>query len=641
MAAGRLRRAVLGFFVAGLLISAARAFADPTPPPLVILAAENTYDVATDGGYIQTYHFEFEPTNDASARREAQQAISYSPALEEFSIVEAHTRKADGRVIPVAAAAIHDQLPYGARDLNSFGDRRQKVIVFPDAAGGDALGYTWRRVVRHPVFPGQFMASAYMSETAPWRSLTITVRAPHAMALQTEAHGFTEERGRDGDTDVVRFHGSLAEANTRPAALGSYDRLPRVFVSSFPSYEAFAAAYAGLLAPKAVVTPDIQALADRLTAGAPTRMEAAERLYDWVSLNVRYVAVYLGTGALEPHDAATVLARGWGDCKDHTMLFHALLAAKGIKAEPVMINLGHDYTLSGPPTFAQLNHAISYLPEFGLYVDTTAGTARFGVLPFEEYGKPVVRAVAGGAVATGSVLGHTPLLGPNEATMELRTTARMTADGAISGTTATAATGPFAMDLRRRAMWAQANGPEDAAASQLRALGTEGAGAFRFPSPNRLYGGFEMGGSFALEARPDIEDGESFLPPVGLRVLVRPGDLLLGPMSLHRLADDAPTPCYRGRQIEDIVLELPPGRSLARLPHDVLIDNAALRYSAHWSINGTTLEVRRELVSKVSTAVCTGETRRLAAEALTVIRHDEQRRVGLAEPASDRAEMAP
>jgi transglutaminase-like putative cysteine protease len=595
-------------------------------PPLVIVAAENSYDVARDGSYTQTYHFEFRPTNDAAARREGQQAISYSPSLEDFSILDAYTRKPDGRMLSVAPESIHDQLPFAAHDLASFGDQRQKVIVFPDAAGGDTLVYTWRRVVHRPAFPGQFMASVYMSDFTPWQGLTLTIRAPRTMHLQTEAHGFDRQETIDGDDAVYRFHASLAHAAEQSAAVGSYDRLPRVFVSSFSGYDAFAAAYAALVAPHLAVTPAIRALADRLTEATTDRREQARLLYDWVSLHVRYVAAYLGAGALDPTDADVVLSRGWGDCKDHTVLFHALLAAKGIDAKLAMINLGHHYTLSGPPTFAQLNHAISYLPEFQLYADTTAGTAPFGTLPFAEYGKPVVL-----AVTSGDALHRVPMMPQDAATMALQAHSRLDADGSIVGTTTTSATGPFAVDLRQRALWVQANGVAGAAATQLHALGTEGSGAFAFAPPGRLDADYAISGSFRLDPRPDIDDGESFLPPAGLRVLVRPGDLLLGPMADRRLAQDAPTPCYPGRQSEEISLDLPPGRHLMRVPRDLAIDNAALRFTSRWSVTGQTVTVHRELVSRVSGPLCSGETRALTAAALAAIRRDEQRRIALAD----------
>ena len=238
-----------------------------------------------------------------------------------------------------------------------------------------------------------------------------------------------------------------------------------------------------------------------------------------------------------------------------------------------MINLGSHYTLSGPPTFAQLNHAISYLPEFGIYADTTAGTAPFGTLPFEEYGKPVVHAVASGhALRT-----HAGACRRMAASMELRTTARLDDDGSIDGTTLTTATRPvLGRPAAQRVVGAGEWGGQGPRRCSSSALGTDGAGAFAFAPPDELEQAYEMSGSFRLDPRPEILDGDSFAPPVGLRVLVRPGDLLLGPLGSAKLAEDEPTPCYAGRQMEDLTLDLPPERRIAQLPPDVEIDNEVL-----------------------------------------------------------------
>ena len=610
-----------------LMAIAVAASARAAEPPLTIVRSDNAFDVSPDGTYVQTYRFEFRPGNDAAARRDAQQAVGYSPSLEDFTITEAYTRKPDGRRVPVGPGAIHDQLPAGSADLASFSDRRQKVMVFPDVAGGDTLVYAWRRAVHRPVFAGEFMTSLFMPRTTPWADMTLTVRVPATMELHTETHGMEASVEPDGAANIYRWHASNPVPQPDDsAAVGPYDRLPRVFVSSFAGYRDFAAAYAALASPKARVTPPVQALADRLTAGVENRREQARLLYDWVSLNIRYVAVYLNQGALEPHDADAVLADGYGDCKDHVVLFDALLEARGITSELAIINFGAHYTLSGPPTFAQLNHAITYLPEFGLYADTTAGTAPFGTLPFQEYGKPVIH-----AAGRGPVLRRVPDLPAGVASTDLRTTATMGADGAISGTTTTVARGPFAVDLRRTAVWAEASGIANAAASQLRALGTEGSGAFAFDRPGALAPSFEMGGSFRLDARTDIVEGDSFVPPTGLRVLNRPGDQLLGPLGMRVLADDEPTPCFAGRQSEEISLTLPAGRHLARLPNGVEIDNALLAYRSRWSMQGDTLVVRRDLVSRPAATLCSGDVRKLAAQALAVIRRDERRQVALAD----------
>ena len=64
-----------------------------------------------------------------------------------------------------------------------------------------------------------------------------------------------------------------------------------------------------------------------------------------------------------PHDADVVIANGYGDCKDHATLFAALLQAKGIASEPVLINANNSYALPDAPTLAQFNHLITWIPE--------------------------------------------------------------------------------------------------------------------------------------------------------------------------------------------------------------------------------------------------------------------------------------
>ncbi|MEX0632225.1 transglutaminase family protein [Serratia ureilytica] len=115
------------------------------------------------------------------------------------------------------------------------------------------------------------------------------------------------------------------------------------------------------------MTPGIQALADNITAGISDRREQAEALYRWVAQNIRYVAVYLGNGGLEPNSAQSILDNHYGDCKDHVVILEALLAAKGIASSPVLIGMDEGPILPKVPLLSRFNHAITYVPEFKLY----------------------------------------------------------------------------------------------------------------------------------------------------------------------------------------------------------------------------------------------------------------------------------
>jgi hypothetical protein len=218
--------------------------------------------------------------------------------------------------------------------------------------------------------------------------------------------------------------------------------------------------------------------------------------------------------------------------------------------------------------------------------------------------------------------------------MELHTTATLHADGSISGTTATSASGPFATELRRDAAWIEATG-DGAAASQLDSLGDAGFGSFAFDPPGRLAPGYAVSGSFVLDARPELLAGESFTPPAGLRLLARPGDVLLGPAGQLHLSEDEPSPCYPGRQVEEVTLTLPQGRLLRRLPADLEIDEDAISYRSTWAVSGATLTRHAELTVRAADAPCGGVQRHRMAAALARIRRDLRTQVALAQPEAE------
>jgi transglutaminase-like putative cysteine protease len=615
--------------MARYLTSAGLAVAIPAwaQAQLVIRQTKVDIDVHADGSTVQIAHVAVRATNDAAAQRIAQHPIVFSSSREELTVVEAYTQKPDGTRIPVDAGAIHAQLVPGSPNLTLFNDQERKVIVFPSASAQDTLVYTTRRDVHKPLFPGQFIWQSLLDRSLSWRDYQLTITAPATMPLRTEEHGIEAERRQDGDRIVYRVHAAYPEALTaEPAAVGPFQRLPRFFASSLPDYAAMARAYAALAQPKEAVTPEIQRLADRLTEGIADRKDQARALYDWVSTHVRYVAVWLAQGAIEPHAASAVLEVGYGDCKDHAVLFGALLRARGIDSEPVLINLGNEYELPGPPTLAVLNHVITWLPEFALYVDTTACVAPFGVLAFQEYGKPVVH-----AGATGPVERRAPVLVHDQATETFVTKAKLEPDGVIQGESTTVASGPFSVSLRLSARSIEQQGRRPAAKAQLQTLGEDGSGSFAFAAPTDIDGDYRVTGHFKLDARPELLDGATFRMPIGLRLLERPGDLLLGPLGLHDLKESDPTPCYAGRQTETLSLALPEGWRATRVPRDVRIDNALLHYETRWTAAQGLISVQRELVSNAPGPLCDGDTRVQAAHALSVIRRDLDAQIGLAQ----------
>ena len=588
--------------------------------------ADIDIEVHADGTSVQTSHIAIEAPNDSVAQRIAQQPVVYSSSREELTVLDAHTRKLSGSSLPVSAEAIRTEPVPGSSNFPLFNDLNRKVIIFPSVTAYDVIAYTTRREIRQPLLSGQFLWHAWLNRTARWPDYRVTVTSPAAFPLAVEQHGMDVERQQDGDHVIYRIRAAYPVAlASDPSAIGPFGRAPWLTISSLANYGGMATLYAKLSGPKEHITPEIEQLAEKLTAGIADRREQARAIYNWVSTHIRYVGIWLEQGAVEPHAANTVLQAGYGDCKDHAVLFGALLRARGIDSEPVLINLGNEYTLPGPPTFAVLNHAITWLPEFETYADTTAAFAPFGVLPFEEYGKPVVHAV------TSPSQRNTPPIPSGFATTTFLTRAELTSDGTITGSSSTVTSGPFSVLLRRMASNADVQGHQQAARAQLKASGEEGTGSLQFPSPSGIDGDYSVEGRFSLDPQPELLDGTMFPLPVGLRLLGRPGDVLLGPLALRELPATAPTPCHSGTQVETLSLALPQGWRAVHIPTDVTIDNDLLHYESRWSAADRTIAVRREMTSKAASPLCTGETRREAANALSTIRRDLAAQIQIAE----------
>jgi hypothetical protein len=273
---------------------------------------------------------------------------------------------------------------------------------------------------------------------------------------------------------------------------------------------------------------------------------------------------------------------------------------------------------------AQLNHAITYLPEFGLYADTTVGVAPFGTLPFQEYGKPVIH-----VAASGPARRQIPVLKPAVAATSLKTMIRLEPSGAASGESTVVAEGPFAINLRLLGEMVQSFGPERATQGILQANGVNGSGAVELSPPLELASTYSITGHFREDARPELVSGGPFPIQAGLRMAGFTGDMLMGSLLDRKPKEAESTPCFSGRMSEDLTMTAPPGRHFGRPPADSDIKTANLHFTAHWSGDGSQISVHRDFVSTIDQPLCTGEIRKAAVAALRQIQRSYEAEISL------------
>ncbi len=296
-----------------------------------------------------------------------------------------------------------------------------------------------------------------------------------------------------------------------------------------------------------------------------------------------------------------------------------------------MVNGDNVYDLPSLPVLAPLNHVITWIPELGVYADTTVGVAPFGSLPYTEVGKPVIH-----VRADGPVMHTTPLGGVAMSTASLKSTLDLSASGQVSGISTVTATGAASIALRAVALGIQGSG-DTAAAKYL--FGAAGSGSFTYSDPRQLDNSYQLSAKMTFPADPEQLTGKPFYLPPGLRVLSRPGDGLMGSLAWTDPVVLDTTACISGKQTDDLSLTIPSGKKIAQVPKDADVETANLSYRTHWTVNGHAIAVHREFASHVASVICSGQVRKETAAALKQISDDYDLTIWLVD--DQEAEKAP
>jgi transglutaminase-like putative cysteine protease len=589
----------------------APAATDPDPDrnsPAYTASVDTKLIVRPDLTAVATNTVRYKILRESAIRTLGQQTLSYVESLSLLEVIEAYTEKRDGRKIAVDQG--HILTRDAATGLNAVYQRDAKVktLIFPDVEVGDTLVYVTQVNRIDKRFPGHFNHQQVFSRSVPYETSQLTVDVPRSLGLRVHVggDGLAHETIDAGEDRRYKFsYRPKAWSLEEPGAVSIWDREPQLVITTFKDMSELGASYWSSMKDQEAVDAGIQALAEEITKGISDRRAQAIAIDRWVKTNIRYVLVFLGSGGITPNPASAVLKNKFGDCKDHVVLMGALLRAKAIASEQVLINVGNAYRLPELPT-PFFNHVMLYLPEFDLYTDPTASQAAFGILPQNSYDKPVLH-----ISSAGGRLARTPPMRPQDHVTIAKTTATIGADGVVKGTTRQTATGIFAASARNRATQIQTLGREKFAETMLRSLGRPGTGIFEPAIPSDLSEPYSVQGEFSLHEKLQIPLSGARDIPIGMPIHGRPGAGLLGQRVAGRQTDFA---CYAGKQVEEIELTFAEGLPLPKAAREAPIGNTYFSYQSSHAIKGRTLTIRREFESKVASQVCAKETEAEIAE---------------------------
>jgi len=144
---------------------------------------------------------------------------------------------------------------------------------------------------------------------------------------------------------------------------------------TFVSWDEMGRWYSSLTNGRRQSTPEISRQVQALSASVPTPMQKMQALAHFVQRDIRYVAISLGIGGIQPHAAAEVFEHRYGDCKDKATLLSSMLQEIGVSSYYVVINHERDAVRPDMPAHDGFDHVVLAI-RVPAGVDTTTLTAK-------------------------------------------------------------------------------------------------------------------------------------------------------------------------------------------------------------------------------------------------------------------------
>jgi Domain of Unknown Function with PDB structure (DUF3857)/Transglutaminase-like superfamily len=281
----------------------------------------------------------------------------------------------------------------GLYNYETYSDKKAKYLRFPEANPGSVVGYEY--VQRHRPFV--FEDDWWFQSRVPTRKARFMLQLPAGWEYTTLwAHYAEQKPATPGANQFVwelqDIPGIEVETDMPPwlAVAGRMDvkyfpRDPNMRGRTTGSWKDLGLWYSGLTGSSRAASPQMQQKVADLTANQPDQLAKMKALAEFVQRQVRYVAIEIGIGGYQPHNASDVFAHRYGDCKDKATLMSSMLHEIGVESYYVLVDTKRGIVMPAFPS-TRFNHAILAIklpddvPAAGLYA--TANHPKLGRLLF-------------------------------------------------------------------------------------------------------------------------------------------------------------------------------------------------------------------------------------------------------------------
>lgn len=227
-----------------------------------------------------------------------------------------------------------------------FSDVHFKRIAFPEAEPGNIVGYEFIRRER----PFMFEDAWSFQSAIPTRRARFSLHMPVGWEFSDYWYNFKKQEPQSSANNLYVWEiENIPGIEIEPVMPDFRTIESRMDIKYFPrdaSLRAKSAGtwndiglwYAGLTSSSRVPSPALQQKVAELTAGISDPLQKIRAITTYMQRQIRYVAIEVGIGGLQPHPAADVFKHQYGDCKDKATLLSTMLKQIGIESYYVLID---------------------------------------------------------------------------------------------------------------------------------------------------------------------------------------------------------------------------------------------------------------------------------------------------------------
>lgn len=320
-------------------------------------------------------------------RNFASKSISYREGYQEVKIIFANTIKPDGKIIPLDSDDIHDSSEYAGYDF--YTDLKVKKFTMPAVEDGCIIEFAYEIKNLKPVLAMDYADTFFCRNLFPIEEDIAEIVLPQDIELKYKKFktDITPRIITDGKKKRYIFVNTKQKEIIPESRMPSlYDRetYPQLSFWTLHDWNVISKWYINLIKEQMKSDDELERFTKNMIADKKTDEDKINAIFNFVSQNIRYIAVILGPHTHKPHQASDVFKKRYGDCKDKTVLLLTMLKIAGIEGKPALVPSNGKYFDESIPSLNAFNHIITVvsLRDKYFWLDGTNETAAYDSPPF-------------------------------------------------------------------------------------------------------------------------------------------------------------------------------------------------------------------------------------------------------------------